>query len=295
MHSLITGGTGFIGSALLPFLQQQGHTITLLAHYTHKAPVEVRVVRSLAEIKDDEPIDTIINLAGAPIAKRWTSAYKKRLINSRVDTTHNLIKLIKRLAEKPDLLISASAIGYYGDQGTTLVDEQSSPHEEFSHWLCHQWETAAQVAEDYGVRTCIIRLGVVLGKQGGALEKMLPAFKMGLGGKLGTGHQFMSWVHIADVIRAFDWLINKSELDGVFNLTAPNPVTNAEFTAVLGKLIKRPTFCTMPALAVKLLFGEMGERLLLRGQQVIPKRLQQAGFDFTYPTLDKALEQIVVR
>lgn len=292
MNFLITGGTGFIGTYLTGFLLGQGHNITILSRNKNVAFPNVLVVENISEISDSENIDVIINLAGANISKRWTEFYKRELIASRVDTTKNIISLISRLEKKPELLISASAIGYYGAQDKTALDEQSKHTDDFTHKLCRIWESEAAKAENYGVRTCIARLGVVLGKNGGALQKMLPAFKLGLGGKIGSGEQYFSWVHIKDVVAVFDNFIKNKQYRGIYNLTAPHPVTNADFTAALGKALRRPVIFPMSAFIIKLLFGEMGKMLLLSGQNIIPKRLEKAGFKFAYPKIESALTEI---
>ena len=295
MHFLITGGTGFIGTYLTQLLVRQGHNITILSRNKHRVLPNIRAIENISDIHDNEHIDVIINLAGANISKKWTQSYKRELISSRVDTTQHIISMISRLTKKPELLISASAVGYYGAQGKAPLSEQSPYTEDFTHQLCSQWETIALQAENYGVRTCITRLGVVLGKGGGALEKMLPAFKYGLGGKIGSGEQFFSWVHIKDLIAAFNECVKNKQYRGIYNLTAPHPVTNAQFTAALGKAIQRPTMFTIPGWFITLVFGEMGENLLLRGQNVIPERLQNAGFQFNYPDIESALTEICNR
>jgi uncharacterized protein (TIGR01777 family) len=292
MNILISGGTGFIGTALVDNLLNQGHQLILFIHHTSSQHDNVTTVDNQNEITADHSIDVIINLAGAPISQRWTESYKTKLLSSRLETTTALIEIIKRLEKKPALFISASAIGYYGAQNDESLDETSPAHDEFTHQLCKQWETAAKQAETLGVRVCITRLGVVLGKNGGALQKMTPAFKFSLGGKIGNGKHYFSWVHLHDVLRAFDFLIRNKNQTGVFNLTAPTPVTNAELTSALGAQLKRPTFCTMPSFIVKLLFGEMGETLLTKGQRVIPKRLLEEGFKFQYSEIQKAIEAI---
>jgi uncharacterized protein (TIGR01777 family) len=203
MNILITGGTGFIGSAITKFFLQQNNYVTILSRGRSKILQPLRVIQSINQINANEKINIIINLAGSPINKRWSKTYKQILMNSRVEVTRSLITLIKALKEKPDLLISASAIGYYGTQNTKYLDENSSYIDDFIHELCNLWELEAQKAEELGVRTCITRLGVVLGKNGGALEKMLPLFKLGLVGKIGSGKQFFSWIHTDDVIDAF--------------------------------------------------------------------------------------------
>ncbi len=294
MNILITGGTGFIGSHLIKYLIQDNHHIIVLTRRSvNTSPQPVHFVRTLQDIDPGKSIDVIINLAGAPIDKRWSDAYKQTLIDSRIDTTNAIINWISRARTLPTTLISASAIGYYGSQGATPLDEDTNCHDEFTHRLCKQWESTALTAQALSVRTVITRFGIVLGKQGGALKRMLPAFRLGLGGQLGDGKQMMSWVHIDDVCRALLFFIQHPELSGAFNLTAPQAVTNAEFTHVLGKQLRRLTCFNLPAWVVKLLFAEMGETLLLKGQQVIPKRLTDAGFTFTYSTLAVALSHLL--
>ncbi len=296
MEILITGGTGFIGRALIPRLQGKGHRVTILTRRPDKInEPNIRALGNPEEIGENDRIDAVINLAGAPIVKRWTNAYKRTLIDSRVGTTEKIITLMARLRRKPAVLISASAIGYYGVHDATPLDETAQPHPEFTHTLCARWETAALRAQNENVRTCIARLGVVLGNNGGALKRMLPAFRLNLGGRLGDGRQMFSWIHIDDVVSAFDFLLRDDRLSGAFNLTAPSPVTNEELTEALGRALHRATWIPMPRLAVKSLFGEMGETLLLKGQNVIPQRLRQAGFEFSYPTLDKALHALLAR
>ncbi|MFK7974100.1 MAG: TIGR01777 family oxidoreductase [Rickettsiaceae bacterium] len=292
MNIMITGGTGFIGSALTEFFLQQGHNITILTRNTRNLP-NIRVIQSIKKINSAEKIDVIINLAGATINKRWSNSYKKELINSRLTITQDVISLIKKLQSKPRLLISASAIGYYGLQNNNHIDETSSYVDDFTHKLCRLWESEAKKAEEFGVRTCITRLGVVLGKNGGALKEILPIFKLGLGGKIGSGKQWFSWVHIGDVIGVFDFLINNKKQKGVFNLTSPDPISNCKFTQTLGKIVNRPTIFTIPKFVIDLLFGEMGNSLLLSGSAVYPDKLLRCGYKFQHKSLDKALENIV--
>lgn len=293
MNILITGGTGFVGSHLVEYLLDNKHNVIILTRNKTKVTKKAKAIVSIDEIKTEEKIDAIINLSGATISKKWSDKYKKELIDSRLKITKNVIDLINKLTNKPEVLISASAIGYYGVQDDNIIDENSLPRNEFTHQLCVKWEEEALNAEKLGVRVCIARLGVVLGKNDGALKKMLPPFKMCLGGLIGSGKQYFSWVHIDDAIAAFVFLINNKQQKGIYNLTSPNPVTNKEFTYELGKSLKRPTIFPMPACIVKLLFGEMGETLLLKGQRVIPKNLEKAGFNFTYSKIDQALGNIV--
>lgn len=292
MNILITGGTGFIGSALTKFFIQKGYLTTILSRNC-LALSSVRIIKSIEQINVDEKIDIIINLAGAPINKKWTNSYKEVLIDSRLEITKNLILLIKSLKTKPNLLISASAIGYYGNQSNNYIDENSLYINDFTHKLCNLWELEAKKAEKLGVRTCITRLGVVLGKNGGALEEMLSIFRLGLGGKIGSGKQFFSWVHIDDIIGAFNFLIKDKTQKGIYNLTSPNPVTNYRFTKELGKMINRPTVLTIPKFVIKMIFGEMGDKLLLNGSAVYPKKLLDSGYEFQFKTIEASLENIL--
>lgn len=213
-------------------------------------------------------------------------------MDSRINTTKNIISYIQQLQNKPDLLINVSAVGYYGSQvSNTRLTESSDFNPGFTHELCSAWEAEAKKAKKFGVRTCIARLGVVLDKNGGALPQLLLPFKLGLGGKIGNGEQMFSWVALNDVVNAFDFFISNKNTHGIYNLTAPNPVSNKEFTHTLGKVLHRPTIFKIPGLVVRLLFGEMGEELLLKGQAVIPQKLLQEGFEFQYPKLEDALHQ----
>lgn len=296
MKILITGATGFIGTQLIQFLKRNLHDLIILSRNPEQvSDSSILAIKSLNELEDKKSIDVIVNLAGAPIDKRWTQSYKNTLVDSRVHITKDIVDWIALQETKPKLLISASAIGYYGAQGTEPLDEESDAHDEFTHQLCQQWETTALKAQELGVRTCITRFGVVLGKNGGALKKMLPTFRVGLGGVLGDGKQIFSWVHIDDVCRAIIFLIEHTELSGVFNVAAPDPdvTTNKKLTLKIGRVLQRPSFFVIPGALIKLIYGEMGDRLLLHGQNVIPRRLKKAGFKFSYPLLSPALESII--
>lgn len=292
MNILITGGTGFIGSTITKFFLQQNNYITILSRGRSKVLKPVRVIESINQINANEKINIIINLAGSSINKKWNKTYKEILISSRVEVTKSLITLIKALKEKPDLLISASAIGYYGTQNNKYLDETSSYIDDFTHELCNLWELEAQKAQELGVRTCITRLGVVLGKNGGALEKILPLFKLGLGGNIGSGKQFFSWIHVDDVIGIFNFLISNKEQKGIYNLTSPSPTTNSQFTKALSRTLKRPDFFTVPSFLIKMVFGEMGDKLLLNGSAVYPKKLLDNGYEFKFKTIESALKNI---
>lgn len=293
---LITGGTGFIGRNLIPLLQKDNYKIIVISRTPSKYEDDfffkhVELVKDFSQVQH---ADIVINLAGANLsAKRWSSQYKQEIVNSRLDITNNLIDWISHQQTKPHTLISGSAIGYYGARGNETLDEKSTSGSasEFQVRLCSQWEDAAYRAEGLGVRVCCIRTGVVLGDEG-ALPQMSLPFKFGIGGKLGSGNQYFSWIHINDHVRAVMHLINNKDLQGSFNLTAPNPVTNEALTKTLGKVLNRPTFMTVPGFALKLTVGEMA-KILLTGQRVIPKKLEESGFEFEYPELEQALTQIL--
>lgn len=296
MKILITGGTGFIGRCLTSYFKKRGDDVLILTRNINKAPKHVKAIDNLSKVDVNEKIEVIINLAGAPINKRWTKSYKQKLIESRVQVTDSVIDLIKRLENKPELLISASAIGYYGAQDADKILNESSVHVDgFTHKLCALWESKAQQAKMLGVRTCIARLGVVLDNGGGALKQMVPPFKVGLGGKIGSGKQVFSWVHRDDVTRAFDFFIQNKKLSGVYNLTAPMPVSNQDFTVALGKALNRPALLPLPGFIIKILFGEMGDELLLKGQKVIPKKLLDTGFRFEHNDIQNTLNYIFKR
>ena len=296
MHILITGGSGFIGSALCPTLADQGHRITVVSRHPQRTAGQftgdITTVDSLDALSDEAAVDAIINLAGAPIiAKRWTAARKQVLLNSRIDTTHKLIRYIEGAARKPACLISASAVGYYGDQGDQVVTEQTAPKPDFAHSLCERWEQAALEASELGVRVCLLRIGLVAGRGGGFLQRMLLPFKLGLGGPIGAGTQWMPWVHIDDVIGMINWLLRDEQHRGPFNVTAPNPVTNLAFSHGLGRVLHRPARLPLPAGVLKLAMGEMSE-LLLTGQKALPQRALDGGYTFAFDDLQAALEDI---
>lgn len=295
MNILMTGGTGFIGRALVRQLLEQGHEVTVLvrdyASARLKLGVGAELLRSLDELPVSTRLDCVINLAGAGIAdKRWTLKRKQVLKESRLSTTRQLIQLFQRLEHPPACLLSASAVGYYGSGRNEPLTEEDVGISEFSHDLCRLWEAEARKAESLGVRVCLMRFGVVLGAGGGMLARLLPFYRFWLGGRLGDGRQMMSWVHRDDVLSAIQFLMQQSELSGVFNVTAPKAVNNQEFNDTLAALLRRPALFKQPAFLVQLMFGEMGDRLLLHGQHVVPERLLQAGFSFRYAELQPALQ-----
>lgn len=294
---LLTGGTGFIGKRLTQMLFNAGHEITILTRSRHAAADFQGSVTLLQRLDEDynQPSDIIINLAGEPIGNgRWTDKKKQEIVRSRIDTTQALVDYIARLDAKPKLLLSGSAIGYYGTDASATFTEQSLPERsDFSHELCQQWEQTALQAEQYGVRVALLRTGIVLGAGGGALAKMLLPFKCFLGGPMGSGQQWMSWIHIDDLIGIIETIINDETLAAAVNGTAPEPVTNQAFSKALGKALKRPAVMKVPAFNMRLMFGEMADALLLNGQKVVPEKALQHGYAFKYPTIDTALAHIL--
>jgi len=296
MKVLITGGTGFIGSALCnELMKDKNNEITILSRNADITSTQLKIINNLNEIKNDASFDIIINLAGEPIAdKKWSKEQKQKIITSRIETTEEIIEFIKNSVIKPKLLISGSAIGYYGiHKSDAEHDENSASDDSFSSKLCQQWEATALQANDYGVRTCLLRTGIVLGKNSGALGKMLMPFKMGLGGKIGSGEQWMSWIHISDLVGIILHCIEHDSIEGPVNGTAPNPSTNNEFTKALGKALKRPTFIPMPKIVINILMGQMGVELLLSGKKILPIKALENSYQFKYPTLDSALNNVI--
>jgi len=294
---LITGGTGFIGKELCRQLHARGYSLTVLSRQSPDivrslcGPVEA--TDSLKHLEGHSGFDAIINLAGEGIAeKRWSEDRKNALRNSRIGLTRELVKVAESWQAQPAVMVSGSAVGYYGDQGSHLVTENTSPHDEFTHRLCRDWEQEALALEKHGVRVCLSRTGVVAGQNGGFLKQMLPPFKLGLGGPLGSGQQYMPWVHRTDVVNGLIWMLETETAHGAYNMVSPNPATNREFTKTLASVLHRPAVIPMPAPALKVALGEMA-RLLLTGQKAVPERLQQEGFGFQYPELKQALTESV--
>lgn len=292
---LISGSSGFLGGALLRTLSADGYQITRLVHRTASASAEIAwdVTRPL-DSKSVSGFDAVIHLAGESIASRWTPSKKKAIRDSRVLGTRNLAEAIARAAVPPRLLIAASAIGYYGDRGEEILREDSpSGSAGFLPEVCREWEAAAQPAIAAGIRTVHLRTGIVLNTDGGALKQMLPPFRMGVGGKIGSGLQWMSWIDLHDEIGAIRHILANESLRGPVNLVSPNPVTNAEFTRMLAAALSRPAIFPMPAFAARLVFGQMGDELLLASQRVEPTKLVASGYVFKKPDLRSALEAIL--
>ena len=293
---LVTGGSGFIGRNFCLRASDMGMSIDVLsrnkAAAAKRLPSGVMLFENLHDLPEDYAPDVVLNLAGEALADgRWTPERKKAFYDSRVGTTEQLFEFFRHKPLKPGLLISGSAIGFYGP-GEEETDENTPPVDGFSHQLCQAWEQSAQRFETLSCRVCLIRTGIVLGSEG-ALAKMLTPFKLGLGGPIGHGQQWMSWIHIDDMIDLILHCITQTELTGAINATAPNPARNREFTRALGRVLARPTLLPMPAFMVKLLFGEMGEELLLQGQCVIPRKVLTSGFTFQHPALEGALRDLL--
>jgi uncharacterized protein (TIGR01777 family) len=296
MKILIGGSHGLVGTALIESLEADGHQIFRLVRHAPASKTEVewspdRYSIALARI---EGFDAVVNLAGESIAEgRWTEDKKRRIRESRVKGTKLLGDALANLAVPPKIFVCASAIGYYGNRGDELLTETSAAGDDFLAKVCAEWEDATALATEKGIRVVNARFGVILDTNGGALKKMLPPFRMGVGGKVGSGKQWMSWIALDDVVGGIQFALANDSIKGPVNFVAPVPVTNAEFTKTLGKVLSRPTILPIPAFAIKLLFGEMGEALLLGSQRVAPERLAAAGYEFGYPQLEKALVHIL--
>jgi uncharacterized protein (TIGR01777 family) len=296
MKILVTGSTGLVGSALVSELRTDGDEVLRLVRSQPQAADEVlwNPEKGIEEIERTEGLDAVVHLAGENIAAgRWSEERKRRIRDSRVQGTRVLSEALASLASPPKALASASAIGYYGDRGDEILTELSAPGEGFLPDVCRQWEAATEMAERTGIRVVHLRFGVILSEAGGALQKMLTPFKLGVGGKVGSGQQYMSWIALADVIGIIKQAIKDESLSGPVNVVAPNPVTNLEFTKTLGRVLSRPTVFPVPAFALRLAFGEMADAALLASERVEPERLKEAGYIFEYPELEGALQHIL--
>lgn len=292
---LVTGGTGFVGARLVAALVGAGHDVTVLTRDATKAralPVPLRIITSLDQIGDDDRIHAIINLAGEPIANGlWTTAKRARILESRIAMTRGLIALCERLLVRPAVLINGSAIGYYGVRSEGVCDEGEAPGDDFCAGICTAWEAEAERASALGIRTVRLRTGLVFGRGGGMLANLLFPFECGLGGRMGDGHQMMSWIHRDDLIRLIGFCIGREDMAGAVNAVAPNPVANAEFTRTLARVLRRPAFMAIPATPLRLLAGDLADELLLGGQAVLPVKAVFHGFGFRYPRLAAALAE----
>jgi hypothetical protein len=278
----ITGASGFLGTRLTQRLQEAKHTVRAVSRKSMES----------GQFADDlASADAVVHLAGEPVAQRWTEAVKKRIYDSRVEGTRHLVNVLSKQSQRPRVLVCASAVGYYGSRGDQILTEASSPGADFLARVVVGWEEAAQLAESLGLRVVRLRFGMVLG-QGGALARLLPPFRFGLGGRLGSGHQWMAWIHIEDAVNLILFALDYAAVRGAVNATAPHPVTNEEFTGRLAIELHRPAILPIPVFALKLAFGEMSE-VLLASQRVLPTVAKSAGFRFQYPDLQGALANVI--
>lgn len=299
MKIAISGGTGFIGKALTLYLASKGHTVYILTRQVreNRSPANIRYIHWDADASEFplSSVDIIINLAGESINNgRWTKKQKEKIISSRLNTTKGLIKQLQTLHKYPSTFINASAIGYYGTSETeTYTEDQPRQGNDFLATTVQLWEKEASKAVDLGIRTIYTRFGVVLGKEGGALPKMLLPYQFFIGGTIGSGNQLLSWIHLEDVVRMIDFAIHTKEISGAFNITAPHPVTMKEFGRTIAKVLHRPHWLSVPAFTLKTLLGEMSI-LVLEGQRVLPQKAIQHGYTHSYATLEHALQNIVL-
>ncbi len=297
MHILLTGGTGLIGRALCAYWAEQGHRLTVWSREPGKvAKLCGPGVRGIARLEElaDEPLDAVVNLAGAPIADRpWSSRRKALLWASRIGLTEQLLNWLQSREQRPAVLLSGSAVGWYGDGGERELNEDTPQvNDDFAAQLCGAWEETALRAEELGIRVVLVRTGLVLSPDGGMLKRLLLPFRLGLGGRIGDGRQWMPWIHFADQIAVMDFLLQHTDARGPYNACAPSPVRNAEFTRILGQALSRPTFLPVPAFALRAGLGELSD-LLLGGQRAVPMRALEAGFSFRFTHLDVALADLL--
>lgn len=287
----ITGATGFVGSALAESLRRDGWRVLRLTRRPPASPDDVPWDPEAGKL-DASPLagtDVVVNLAGEPLDQRWTAERKRRIRDSRVRGTTLLARALAELQPRPRVLVNGSAVGYYGDCGEEMLDERSPAGTDFLARVCVEWEGATAPARDAGIRVVCARSGLVLDAHGGALQRMLLPFRLGIGGRLGSGQQWVSWISLADAVRAIRFAIDRDDLSGPVDLTAPTPVRNAELTEALGRVLERPTFMMVPVFGLDLLFGEMARATVLASQRAMPRRLVEHGFAFAHPTVDEAL------
>lgn len=297
MDYLITGATGFIGRKLVERLLAAGHEVNYLGR-KRSDTLDSRVAFHLW--KPDEPppldsisrLDAIIHLAGEPVAQRWNAEIKQRIYASRVEGTRKLVSAMAELRHKPVVIVSASAVGYYGNRGDEILTEQSAPGEDFLAKVCRDWESEALRAREFGFRVAMVRIAIVLGRDGGALKRMLTPFRLGIGGRFGGGRQWMPWIHIDDLVRLFIYAAENPAVSGALNGSSPHPVRNAEFAQALGRALHRPAFLTVPQSALKLVLGEAADSMV-SSIRAIPEATQRTGFEFQYPELGRALESLL--
>jgi hypothetical protein len=296
VNVLVTGSSGLIGSALEPFLAAAGHRVIRLVRSRPSSGEAQRFWAPEAGILDPgalEGLDAVVNLAGENVAGRWTERKKARILNSRVKSARLLSESLAGLAQPPKVLVSASASGFYGDRADEVLTEESASGSQFLAQVCRQWEAGTEPAARAGLRVVVLRIGLVLSASGGALAQMLPPFKLGLGGRIGSGRQYWSWIALDDLLGVVLHVLNTEALRGPVNAVAPNPVTNLEFTKTLGRVLKRPTVLALPALAARLAWGQMAEELLLASTRMEPARLLAFNYKFRYPELEPALRHLL--
>ncbi len=296
MRVLISGSHGLVGTALTRSLEAGGHEVLRLVRHAPGSGNEVEWSpdRYSIAISRIEGFDAVVHLAGESIAEgRWNDEKKRRIRDSRVKGTKLLSDALANLSQPPKTLVCASAVGYYGDRGDELLTEESAPGSDFLANVCIEWEQATSLASEKGIRVVNTRFGLILSQHGGGLAKMLTPFRMGIGGRVGSGKQWMSWIALDDVINGIEHAMNNESVRGPVNFVAPNPVRNAEFTKTLGKVLSRPTLIPIPEFGVRLVFGEMADALLLASQRVEPQRLKASGFHFQYPELESALRHVL--
>ena len=299
MRILVSGSHGLVGTALIKSLTDDGHEVVRLVRSKIEFgtnEIEWHPDQDRIDVPRLEGLDGVIHLAGESIASgRWTDEKKRAIRDSRVKATTLLSNTLAQLSRPPAVFLSASAIGYYGNRGDEVLSETSKPGDDFLASVCVQWEEATRAASEKGIRTVNTRFGIILDAHGGALAKMLTPFRMGIGGRVGEGKQWMSWIALEDVVSGLKFLLEDATVRGPANLVAPNPVTNAEFTRTLGRVLSRPTFFPIPAFGARLAFGEMADALLLSSQRVDPAVLEDNGFPFYWPTLEPALRHLLAR
>jgi len=298
MKILITGAAGFVGMQMIPFFLERGHEVVGVDHnppagqsgHSRYTYIQADTTEAGGWQKAVADADAVINLAGKNIFGRWTGATKTAIMESRVRTTRNVVDAFS--GKKDTVLCSASAVGYYGDKGDTVIGEDGGPGNDFLTEVSVAWESEALRARDTGVRVAIMRFALVMGTTGGALPVMLPAFKAFVGGPMSDGNHFMPWIHVKDLVRAFAFVLDRPDVDGVINCSAPNPVRNAEFSRTLGKVLNRPAFFRVPGFALRLVMGELGA-LMLNSQRAVPEKLLKNGFSFEFPHLEGALTDLL--
>ncbi len=295
---LLTGASGLVGSALQPVLESRGHRVVKLIR-SNGSPTSGKAIwnpqSGKIDLRQAGPLDAVVHLAGENIAQRWSPAVKQRIRDSRVNGTHQLSEAIAGLDSPPAVLICASATGFYGDRGDEWLDESSAPGKGFLADTCREWEAAANPARARGIRVVQLRFGIVLSPRGGALAKMLPAFRLGIAGPLGNGRSYWSWITLDDLVEVIHHALDTETLAGPVATVSPSPVTNAEFTKTLGRVLHRPTLLPVPVFALQMLFGEMAREAMLASARVKPARLLETGFRFQHGALEPALEHLLGR